>query len=209
MNFSSKLIEQSVEAFASLPGIGRKTALRLTLHLVGKSPETAEQFSEAIVNMRRRIQHCSICHNLSDEPVCEVCADKRRDRSMVCVVESIRDVMAIEDTSQYRGLYHVLGGLINPLEGIGPGELTIDSLLQRVSPQGQAESEIREIILAISPTIEGDTTMFYITKKLKDSGVAVSSIARGVSFGGELEYADEVTLGRSIVARVPYKLSNE
>lgn len=209
MNFSSKLIEQSVEAFASLPGIGRKTALRLTLHLVGKSPETAEQFGEAIVNMRRRIQHCSICHNLSDEPVCEVCADKRRDRSMVCVVESIRDVMAIEDTSQYRGLYHVLGGLINPLEGIGPGELTIDSLLQRVTPQGQAESEIREIILAISPTIEGDTTMFYITKKLKDSGVSVSSIARGVSFGGELEYADEVTLGRSIVARVPYKLSNE
>lgn len=209
MNFSSKLIEQSVEAFASLPGIGRKTALRLTLHLVGKSPETAEQFSEAIVNMRRRIQHCSICHNLSDEPICEVCADKRRDRSMVCVVESIRDVMAIEDTSQYRGLYHVLGGLINPLEGIGPGELTIDSLLQRVTPQGQAESEIREIILAISPTIEGDTTMFYITKKLKDSGVSVSSIARGVSFGGELEYADEVTLGRSIVARVPYKLSNE
>lgn len=209
MNFSSKLIEQSVEAFASLPGIGRKTALRLTLHLVGKSPETAEQFSEAIVNMRRRIQHCSICHNLSDEPVCEVCADKRRDRSMVCVVESIRDVMAIEDTSQYRGLYHVLGGLINPLEGIGPGELTIDSLLQRVTPQEQTESEIREIILAISPTIEGDTTMFYITKKLKDSGVSVSSIARGVSFGGELEYADEVTLGRSIVARVPYKLSNE
>ncbi len=209
MNFSSKLIAQSVEAFASLPGIGRKTALRLTLHLVGKSPETAEQFSEAIVNMRRRIQHCSICHNLSDEPICEVCADKRRDRSLVCVVESIRDVMAIEDTSQYRGLYHVLGGLINPLEGVGPSELTIDSLLLRVSPQGQAESEIREIILAISPTIEGDTTMFYITKKLKDSGVSVSSIARGVSFGGELEYADEVTLGRSIVARVPYKLSNE
>ncbi|MCF8247724.1 MAG: recombination mediator RecR [Saprospiraceae bacterium] len=204
MNFSSKLIEQSVEAFASLPGIGRKTALRLTLHLVGKPPETSEQFAEAVVNMRRRIQHCTICHNLSDEPICEVCADKRRDRSMVCVVESIRDVMAIEDTSQYRGLYHVLGGLINPLEGIGPSELTIDSLLQRV-----ASGEIREIILAISPTIEGDTTMFYITKKLKDSGISVSSIARGVSFGGELEYADEVTLGRSIVARVPYKLSNE
>ncbi len=197
------MIEQSVEAFASLPGIGRKTALRLTLHLVGKPPETSEQFSEAIVNMRRRIQHCTVCHNLSDEPICEVCADKRRDRSMVCVVESIRDVMAIEDTSQYRGLYHVLGGLINPLEGIGPGELTIDSLLQRVG-----SGEIQEIILAISPTIEGDTTMFYITKKLKDSGISVSSIARGVSFGGELEYADEVTLGRSIVARVPYKLDN-
>jgi recombination protein RecR len=209
MNFSSKLIEQSVEAFASLPGIGRKTALRLTLHLVGKSPETAEQFAEAITNMRRRIQHCTICHNLSDEPICQVCADKRRDRSLVCVVESIRDVMAIEDTSQYRGLYHVLGGLINPLEGIGPSELTIDSLLHRVAPQGSTDGEIREIILAISPTIEGDTTMFYITKKLKDSPVSVSSIARGVSFGGELEYADEVTLGRSIVARVPYKLNND
>jgi recombination protein RecR len=209
MNFSSKLIEQAVEAFASLPGIGRKTALRLTLHLVGKSPETAEQFAEAIVNMRRRIQHCSICHNLSDEPICNVCADKRRDRSLVCVVESIRDVMAIEDTAQYRGLYHVLGGLINPLEGVGPGELTIDSLLHRIAPQGPGESEIREVILAISPTIEGDTTMFYITKKLRNSGVTVSSIARGVSFGGELEYADEVTLGRSIVARVPYKLNND
>ena len=204
MNFSSKLIEQSVEAFASLPGIGRKTALRLTLHLVGKAPEVTEQFAEAIVKMRRNIQHCTICHNLSDEPVCNVCADKRRDRSLVCVVESIRDVMAIEDTAQYRGLYHVLGGLINPLEGIGPSELTIDSLLHRV-----AEGEVREIILAISHTIEGDTTMFYITKKLKGSPVSVSSIARGVSFGGELEYADEVTLGRSIVARVPYKLSNE
>lgn len=209
MNFSSKLIEQAVEAFASLPGIGRKTALRLTLHLVNKQPEVTEQLAEALVKMRKGIQHCSICHNLSDEPICHVCADKRRDRSLVCVVESIRDVMAIEDTSQYRGLYHVLGGLINPLEGIGPGELTIDSLLHRIAPQGPDESEIREVILAISPTIEGDTTMFYITKKLKNSGVTVSSIARGVSFGGELEYADEVTLGRSIVARVPYKLNND
>ncbi|MBK8562549.1 MAG: recombination protein RecR [Saprospiraceae bacterium] len=206
MNFSSKLIEQSVEAFASLPGIGRKTALRLTLHLVGKSPEVTEQFTEAISKMRRSIQHCTICHNLSDEPICNVCADKRRDRSLICVVESIRDVMAIEDTSQYRGLYHVLGGLINPLEGIGPSELTIDSLLHRIAV---SDSEAKEVILAISPTIEGDTTMFYITKKLKGSPVKVSSIARGVSFGGELEYADEVTLGRSIVARVPYKLSNE
>lgn len=186
-----------------MPGIGRKTALRLTLHLVNKSPEVTEELTEAIAKMRRNIQHCAICHNLSDEPVCNVCADKRRDRSLVCVVESIRDVMAIEDTGQYRGLYHVLGGLINPLEGIGPGELTIDSLLHRI-----AEAEIREVILAISPTIEGDTTMFYITKKLKGSPVAVSSIARGVSFGGELEYADELTLGRSIVARVPYKLSD-
>ncbi len=208
MNFSSKLIEQSVEAFASLPGIGRKTALRLTLHLVNKAPEVTEQFAEALLKMRKGIQHCGICHNLSDEPICTICADKRRDRSLVCVVESIRDVMAIEDTAQFRGLYHVLGGLINPLEGVGPGELTIDSLLHRIAPQGQQESEIKEVILAISPTIEGDTTMFYITKKLKGTGVAISSIARGVSFGGELEYADEVTLGRSIVARIPYRLDN-
>ncbi len=204
MNFSSKLIEQAVEAFAGLPGIGRKTALRLTLHLVGKEAENTERFAEALLNLRRNIKHCDICHNLSDESVCNVCADKRRDRSLVCVVESIRDVMAIEDTAQYRGLYHVLGGLINPLEGIGPGDLEIGSLLQRV-----ADGEIKEIILAISPTIEGDTTMFYISKKLKDSGVNVSTIARGVAFGGELEYADELTLGRSIVARLPYKLNND
>lgn len=204
MNFSSKLIENAVEAFASLPGIGRKTALRLVLHLVSKESESTEQLAEAIVNMRKNIRHCSICHNLSDDPICNVCSDKRRDRSLVCVVESIRDVMAIEDTGQYRGLYHVLGGLINPLEGVGPGELSIDSLLQRVD-----EGEVKELILAISPTIEGDTTMFYISKKLRDSSVNVSSIARGVSFGGELEYADELTLGRSIVARVPYKLSSE
>ncbi|MEY3367033.1 MAG: hypothetical protein RI973_188 [Bacteroidota bacterium] len=204
MNFSSKLIEQSVEAFASLPGIGRKTALRLTLHLVGKDPVHTEEFAAAILNMRRNIKQCSNCHNLSDEAICQVCADKRRDHSLVCVVESIRDVMAIEDTGQYRGLYHVLGGLINPLEGTGPGELNIDSLLYRVD-----QGEIREIILAISPTIEGDTTMFYISKKLKDKGVSISSIARGVSFGGELEYADEVTLGRSILARTPYQTGKD
>ncbi|HFA51563.1 MAG TPA: recombination protein RecR [Bacteroidetes bacterium] len=204
MNFSSKLIENAVEAFASLPGIGRKTALRLTLHLVGQELKETELFAEGVLKMRQQIKHCSICHNLSDDDTCHVCKDKRRDRSLVCVVESIRDVMAIEDTSQYRGLYHVLGGLINPLDGIGPSELEIDSLLVRAN-----SDEIKEIILAISPTIEGDTTMFYITKKLRDSGVKVSSIARGVSFGGELEYADEVTLGRSIVARMPYKLNNE
>ena len=198
MNFSSKLIENAVEAFATLPGIGRKTALRLVLHLVNKDTKHTEQLAEALVKMRQNIRHCSICHNLSDEPVCHVCSDKRRDRSLVCVVESIRDVMAIEDTGQYRGLYHVLGGLINPLEGIGPGELTIDSLLQRIG-----EGEVKELILAISPTIEGDTTMFYISKKLKDSPVSVSSIARGVSFGGELEYADEVTLARALEGRRP------
>lgn len=204
MHFSSKLIENAVEAFATLPGIGRKTALRLVLNLVGKDTETTEQFAEAVLNMRRNIRHCQKCHNLSDTPICNICTDTRRNQSLICVVESIRDVMAIEETSQYRGLYHVLGGLINPLEGIGPGELTIDSLLQRVD-----SGEVAELILAISPTIEGDTTMFYISKKLKDKNVKISSIARGVSFGGELEYADELTLGRSIVARVPYKLDNE
>lgn len=204
MSYASKLIEDAVEAFASLPGIGRKTALRLALHLVNQEENRVDQFADAIRLMRHHIKHCQVCHNLSDEPVCRVCADARRDRTLVCVVESIRDVMAIEDTSQYRGLYHVLGGLINPLEGVGPEALTIDPLLQRI-----AEGEIKEVILAISPTIEGDTTMFYITKKLAGQNVGVSSIARGVAFGGELEYADEVTLGRSIVARLPYRLNNE
>jgi len=174
------------------------------LNLVNKNTETTEQFAEAVLNMRRNIRHCEKCHNLSDTPICHICTDTRRNQSLICVVESIRDVMAIEETSQYRGLYHVLGGLINPLEGIGPSELTIDSLLQRVD-----NGEVAELILAISPTIEGDTTMFYISKKLKNKNVKISSIARGVSFGGELEYADELTLGRSIVARVPYKLDNE
>lgn len=200
MNFSSKLIEEAVNAFSSLPGVGKKTALRLVLHLVNQPLESSEQFGAALIKMRRDIKFCETCHNLSDEPLCTICADLRRDRAMVCVVESIRDVMAIEDTSQYRGLYHVLGGVISPIEGIGPGDLNIDSLLRRVQ-----EGEVREVIMAISPTIEGDTTIFYISKKLKEFGVKISSIARGVSFGGELEYADELTLGRSIVARVPYQ----
>jgi recombination protein RecR len=204
MNYSSKLIEQAVEAFASLPGIGRKTALRLTLHLVSDEQDTTEKFCHDLLTMRQRIHHCSICHNLSDEPVCNICTDTKRDKSLICVVDSIRDVMAIEDTGQYRGLYHVLGGLINPLEGISPADINIDSLIKRV-----AEGNILEIILAISPTIEGDTTMYYITRKLKDYSVSVTAIARGVSFGGELEYADEVTLGRSIVARIPYKLNHD
>lgn len=200
MNFSSKLIEEAVGAFASLPGIGKKTALRLVLHLVNQPVETLEQFAEALVKMRKNINFCKVCHNLSDDPLCSICADPRRDSALVCVVESIRDVMAIEDTSQYRGMYHVLGGIISPIEGIGPGDLNIDSLLARVQ-----ENDIREIIMAISPTIEGDTTIFYISKRLKEFGVKISTIARGVSFGGELEYADELTLGRSIVARVPYR----
>ncbi|HMP12745.1 MAG TPA: recombination mediator RecR [Saprospiraceae bacterium] len=200
MNFSSKLIEEAVNAFATLPGIGRKTALRLVLHLVNQPVEQAEQFAEAILKMRRDIQSCRICHNLSDTPICAICADARRDRSLLCVVEGIRDVMAIEDTAQYRGLYHILGGVIAPIEGIGPADLNIDSLLQRVQEGG-----VREVIMAVNPTIEGDTTIFYISKKLRDYDVQVSTIARGVAFGGELEYADELTLGRSIVARVPYQ----
>lgn len=200
MNFSSKLIEEAVEAFATLPGIGRKTALRLVLHLIGQEPEVSEQFADAIVRMRKGIKSCEICHNLSDERICSICADKRRDQSLVCVVESIRDVMAIEETGQYRGLYHVLGGVISPIEGVGPADLHIDSLVDRVQ-----EGVIKEVIMAISPTIEGDTTIFYISKKLRDHEVKVSTIARGVSFGGELEYADELTLGRSIVARTPYR----
>ena len=199
MNFSSKLLEDAVNAFASLPGIGKKTALRLVLHLVTREVDTVDQFGDAIVKMRREIKSCKVCHNLSDEELCMICRDARRDHQVVCVVESIRDVMAIEDTGQYRGLYHVLGGVISPLEGVGPSELTIDSLVQRITT-----NEVKEIVMAISPTIEGETTIFYISKRLKDLQVNISTIARGVSFGGELEYADELTLGRSIVARTPY-----
>lgn len=202
MQFSSQLIEKAVEAFASLPGIGRKTALRLVLHLVSRPVEDTEAMTADILKMRQQIKLCEICHNLSDEPVCSICRDSRRDRSVICVVESIRDVMAIEDTQQYRGLYHVLGGVIAPIEGVGPGDLTIDSLVHRL---GDGSGEVREVIMAISPTIEGDTTIFYITRQLESLPVRVSTIARGVSFGGELEYADEITLGRSIVARVPYR----
>ena len=204
MNFSSKLIEEAVNAFASLPGIGRKTALRLVLHLARQPVEITEQFAGAVANMRRNIRECERCHNLSDSTLCAICADPRRDQSLVCVVEGIRDVMAIEDTGQYRGLYHVLGGVIAPIEGIGPSELNIDSLVQRA-----ASGQIKEVIMAVSPTIEGETTIFYISRKLHDLGVSISTLARGISFGGELEYADELTLGRSIVARVPYKGSEK
>lgn len=199
MTFSSKLIEKAVEAFASMPGIGRKTALRLVLHLLKQDKSNTEQFTSALVAMREGIRECRICHNLADDAVCHICADTRRDRTLVCVVENIRDLMAIEETGQYRGLYHVLGGIISPIEGVGPGDLTIDALAERVQ-----EGEIREVIMAISPTIEGETTIYYLSKKLQPLGVQVSAIARGVSFGGDLEYADELTLGRSIVARVPY-----
>ena len=199
MNFSSKLLEEAVDAFASLPGIGKKTALRLALHLLKQPEEYAETFSEALTKMRSGIKECKVCHNLSDHDLCLVCANPQRDRGTICVVESVRDVMAIEDTNQYRGTYHVLGGVISPIEGVGPEALNIDSLVQRV-----ASGEVKELIMAISPTIEGDTTIFYISKQLAPYPVQISTIARGVSFGGELEYADELTLGRSIIARTPY-----
>lgn len=200
MNFSSKLIESAVNAFATLPGIGRKTALRLVLHLINRPVEVTGQIADALTRMRQGIRSCQECGNLADEPICAICSDRRRDRSLVCVVENIRDVMAIEDTQQYRGLYHVLGGIISPLEGIGPQDLNIDLLLHRV-----ARGEIRELIMAISPTIEGETTIFYLSKLFRDQPVTISTIARGVAFGGELEYADEITLGRSIITRIPYK----
>lgn len=199
MTFSSKLIERAVEAFASLPGIGRKTALRLVLHMLKQDKTTTEQFAAALTAMREGIRECRQCHNLSDDELCQICTNPRRDRSLVCVVENIRDLMAIEDTSQFRGLYHVLGGIISPIEGVGPADLNIESLEARAK-----QGEIKEAIMAISPTIEGETTIFYISKKLQPLGIQVSAIARGVSFGGDLEYADELTLGRSIVTRTPY-----
>jgi recombination protein RecR len=200
MNFSSKHIEAAVNAFASLPGIGKKTALRLVLHLVDREKEVTEQFSNDILSMRQHIKQCEKCHNLSDDRMCNICLDRRRDQRMICVVESIRDVMAIENTAQYRGLYHVLGGVISPIEGIGPEQLHIASLMKRVDEEG-----VEEIIMAVSPTIEGDTTIFFLSKQLQSKPVNISTIARGVAFGGELEYADGLTLGRSIIARTPYK----
>ncbi len=203
MNFSSKLLEEAVQAFAGLPGLGRKTALRLALYLVNQEAAYTDHFTDALLRMRRGIRPCQTCHNLADDHLCAVCADTRRDRSVICVVENIRDVMAIEDTQQYRGLYHVLGGVISPIEGIGPEQLHIDDLIQRV-----AGGDVKEVIMAISPTIEGDTTIFYLSKKMRELPVRISTIARGVSFGGELEYADELTLGRSIAARRPYSLDD-
>ncbi|HNE27634.1 MAG: recombination mediator RecR [Saprospiraceae bacterium] len=199
MTFSSKLMEKAVEAFASLPGIGRKTALRLVLYLIKQEKGVTERFAEALTGLREGIRECRVCHNLSDDDTCQICNDQRRDRSLICVVENIRDLMAIEDTGQYRGLYHVLGGVISPIEGVGPADLNIDALLARLPG-----SDVQEVIMAISPTIEGETTVYYLSKKLHTAGVQVSAIARGVAFGGDLEYADELTLGRSIVARVPY-----
>lgn len=202
MNYPSKLIEEAVEEIAKLPGIGKKTALRLALHLLKRDGEQTASLAEALVKMRLNTQYCRQCHNISDDTLCQICASPRRDPSVVCVVEDTRDVLAIENTAQFKGLYHVLGGIISPLEGVGPGDLNIESLINRLSEEGH---EIREVILALSPTMEGDTTAFYLTKRLRQFPVKLSTIARGVPIGGDLEYADEVTLGRSIVSRIAYE----
>lgn len=200
--YPSQLLEKAVEAFATLPGIGRKTALRLVLFLLRQEPSEVERFANALTTMRQEIHHCHICHNISDTDLCPICADQGRDHTTVCVVENIRDVMAIENTAQYKGVYHVLGGIISPMEDMGPGDLEIQSLISRVSEGG-----INEVILALSPTMEGDTTNFYISRKLAPYDVRLSVIARGISVGDELEYADEVTLGRSILNRTPFEIN--
>ncbi|KAA5548210.1 recombination mediator RecR [Adhaeribacter rhizoryzae] len=199
MNFPSKLIENAVDELAKLPGIGRKTALRLVLHLLKEETTETQSLSAALVKMREDITYCKNCHNISDTEICNICANPLRDRSLVCVVSDIRDVIAIENTGQYKGLYHVLGGVISPIEGIGPSDLTIGSLVERLT-----DAEVKEVLLAISPTMEGDTTAFYITRKLRDFKVRITTIARGVPVGGELEYTDEITLGRSIIERTSY-----
>lgn len=199
MDFPSKLIENAVGELAKLPGVGKKTALRLALHLLKAEADTTALLAEALAKMRFEIRYCDTCHNISDTPQCSICANPLRDRSTVCVVSDIRDVIAIENTGQFKGTYHVLGGVISPIEGVGPSDLQIDSLVERMGAPG---AEIKEVILAISPTMEGDTTAFYLSRKLRDfDGVHISTIARGIPMGGELEYADEITLGRSIVER--------
>ena len=198
--FPSLLLERAVGEISRLPGIGRKTALRLALHLLRQDEAATDALAEALVRLRHDVRYCSSCHNISDDEVCPICSDARRDSTTLCVVENVQDVMAIENTQQFNGLYHVLGGIISPMDGIGPSDLNIDSLVKRVSEGG-----VREVILALSSTMEGDTTNFYISRRLQPLGVAVSVIARGISVGNELEYTDEVTLGRSIVNRTPMK----
>lgn len=198
MEYPSKLIEEAVNQISKLPGIGKKTALRLVLHLIRERQESTFSLTEALNNLRSQIKFCKFCHNISDSDICTICASHRRERSIVCVVEDTKDVMAIENTAQYIGLYHVLGGVISPINGIGPADLKIEQLINRLN---HGQSEIKEVILALSPTMEGDTTSFYINKRIKDLPVKVSVIARGVPVGGDLEYADEITLGRSILGR--------
>lgn len=204
MNISSKLIEDAVNAFASLPGIGKRTALRLVLHLLKQEDKITEQFTFDIARMRRDIKFCKVCHNIADHDLCSICSNTKRNQNLICVVEDIKDVMAIENTQQFNGVYHVLNGLISPMDGIGPNDITIPQLLNRIT------DETTELIMALSPTIEGDTTIYYISKQTQHTATKVTSIARGISFGSELEYTDEITLGKSISNRLPFNqyLSN-
>jgi recombination protein RecR len=199
MEYPSKLIEDAVKAFAKLPGVGSKTALRLVLHLLKTDDESARELGQAIIRLKDEVQYCRLCHNISDDELCSICRDTARDHKVVCLVEDMRDVMAIENTGQYTGTYHILGGLISPMDGVGPENLNVQSLIDRVKEQG-----VKEVIMAMSTTMEGDTTMFYLSKQLQPLGVTISSISRGIAIGGELEYTDEVTLARSIAERVPY-----
>jgi|SRR6185436_4990420 len=200
--YSSKLLEDAVNEFAGLPGIGKKTALRLVLSLLKRPVGEIEQFGNAIIRLRSNINYCKSCNNISETEICNICASPKRDKNIICVVEDIRDVLAIENTGQYTGIYHVLGGIINPMEGIGPSQLNIENLVLKATSK-----TIDEVIMALSTTMEGDTTVFYLYKKLKPYDIKISAIARGVAIGGELEYADEITLGRSIVNRTPYENS--
>jgi len=200
LNFPSKLLEEAVNEFSKLPGIGSKTALRLVLYLLRQDAEVSESFGNAVIRLKKEIKECKICHNLSDSDMCHICSNPKREHDVICVVESIRDVMSIENTQQYKGAYHVLGGIISPMEGIGPGDLSIESLEKKVR-----EKSAREIILALPTTMEGDTTNFYIYRKLKESGVQITTLARGLAIGDDLEFADEITLGRSLINRLDFE----
>ncbi len=202
MEFSSKLLEKAVDEMALLPGIGKRTALRLVLHLLKQPVEQTQFLTQALMKMREEIKFCKSCHNISDVDLCEICSNKQRNHSLICVVEDVRDVMAIENTGQFKGVYHVLGGKISPIDGVGPSQLNINTLVEKVK-----NNDVEELIFALSSTMEGDTTNFYIYKQIKDYSVKTSTIARGISVGDELEYADEVTLGRSILHRIPFENS--
>ncbi|MBQ3681431.1 MAG: recombination protein RecR [Paludibacteraceae bacterium] len=197
--YPSQLLQNAVDEFSKLPGIGRKTALRLVLNMLRRDEEDVNRFANAVIRLRSEVRYCSVCHNISDTETCQICSNPTRDKTTICVVETVKDVMSVENTQQYRGLYHVLGGVISPMDGIGPNDLEIESLVKRVSDGG-----IKEVILALSPTMEGDTTNFFLFKKLSGFDVKITTIARGVAVGDELQYADEVTLGRSIMNRVDF-----
>lgn len=202
ITYPSKLFEDAVNEFARLPGIGRKSALRMVLHVLKQDKESVERFGNALIKLRNEIIYCKNCHNISETEICNICSDSKRDSGLVCVVENVRDVIAIENTQQFRGLYHVLGGIISPMDGIGPSQLNIETLVYKA-----ATGSINEVVMALATTMEGDTTVFYLYKKLAPYHIKISTIARGVSVGGELEYTDEITLGRSIVNRVAYENS--